>query len=207
VALEIEFEDDDSADPEQPEDRAVPVSRVLMPRPAVMLVPAAAVVIATAVAGLNLGLTAEQSRSRALLHLAPDDSYSYGALPSAGSPTATGSVERTILLRVLNDGPLPVTVLGGTLYAPDIAASRLVPDAGGVVRPGAVGALRAVARISCGGGAQEGADATFAEVSFATVADIELRTADGQVRHVRIIVQQYSGYDTLYECGLANSRT
>ena len=207
MALEIEFEDDDSGDPGRPEDPGRPRRRVVLPRPAVMLALTAAAVSATAVAGLNHGRTAEQARSSASLHLAPNNSYLVDLLPAPGSPTAAGSAERAILLRILNDGPRAVTFLGGTLYAPDIAASRLVPEAGGVVRAGAVGALRAVARIDCGGGRREGADATFAEVSFATVADIELRTADGQVRRVRIIVQQYSLYDTLHECGFTASRT
>ena len=203
MALEIEIEDGDADDAEPAESERVghgPTRRrwgpfaaqvLPTPRPRPLLAVAAVAVAAAAAAGLDFGRTAQQARASAALNLAPSDAYTIDALPF-DPPADRNSVERTILLRVLNDGPRPVTVLGGTLYSPDIAVSRLVPEAGGIVRPGGVSTLRTVAMVSCGGSPHEGADATFAEVSFATVADIELRTADGQVRRVRIIVEQYS---------------
>ena len=216
MALEIEFEDDDAADGEPAEGERLehgPSRRRwgaygrALPGPRLLLAATAAAVGITAAAGLDLGREAQQARSRAALFLAPSDSYVIDALPAA-PPTAESTDERTILLRVLNDGPRPVTVLGGTLYGPDIAASRLVPDAGGgALKPGAVGALRAVSQVACGGGPHEDTDATLAEVSFATVADIELRTADGLVRRVRIIVQQYSPLAELDVCGFPGPRS
>jgi hypothetical protein len=37
-------------------------------------------------------------------------------------------------------------------------------------------------------------------VSFATVADIEVRTADGRVHWVRIIVEQYNRHEAQDSC-------
>ena len=216
MALEIEFEDGDADDAEPAESERVghaparrwwnPYAAKVLPTPGprALLAVAAVAVAAAAAAGFDFGRTAQQARASAALNLAPSNAYIIDALPSDAPPSSPlpdrSSVERTILLRVLNDGPRPVTVLGGTLYSPDIAVARLVPEAGGVVRPGGVSTLRTVAEVSCGGGPHEGADATFAEVSFATVADIELRTADGQVRRVRIIVEQYSTRGALGSC-------
>lgn len=217
MALEIEFEDGDAADGEPAASERVesgasrgrwgayaqslPVPAPV-PGPRLLLAATAVAVGVTAVAGLDFGRAAQQDRSRAALNLAPADSYTIdtpatGPLPDGAQGDA---VERAIQLRVLNDGPRTVTVLGGTLYSPDIAVSRLAPDADGVVRPGGVGTLRTVALVSCGGGVHEGVDATFAEVSFATVADIDLRTADGRVHRVRIVVEQYSTHGTQGSC-------
>lgn len=210
MGLEIEIEDADAADAEPGESERVehgpPRGRwgaygqgLPVPGPRVVLGVTAVAVAVTALVGLDYGRTAQQARSRASLGLAPSDSYVIDALSDA-APAVGNTVERSIRLRVLNDGPRPVTVLGGTLYSPDIAVSRLVPEADGVVRPGGVGTLQTVADVSCGGGSHEGVDATFAEVSFATVADIELRTADGRLRRVRIIVEQYSTHEALDSC-------
>jgi len=210
VALEIEFEDGDAADAEPAQSERIehgPPRRrwgaygqaLPVPGPRLLLAATAVAVGITGFAGLDFSRTAQQARSSATLNLAPADSYIIDALP-AGPPADGNTVERAILLRVLNDGPRPVTVLGGTLYSPDISVSRLVPDAGGVVRPGGVSTLRTVALVSCGGGLHEGVDATFAEVSFATVADIELRTADGQLRRVRIVVEQYNTHEAQGSC-------
>jgi hypothetical protein len=213
VGLEIEFEDDDSAAAESHEDGErrrswpwTPLHRyAVAPSPGLVVAVTAAAVAVTAVTGLNFGRSAQQDRSRALLHLAPSDSYLVDAASAASAPSAhavatANGVDRTIRLRVLNDGPEPLTMLGGVLSSPDIALSQLVPDGGAVLKPGAVGTLRALAHFVCGGGPREGTDATFAEVAFATVADIRVRTVDGQARSVRIIVQQYSTTSAMAEC-------
>jgi hypothetical protein len=205
--------------------RRTPLPRVVaLPRPGLVLAVSVAVVGVAAAAGLNIGLTAPQDRARVALHLASSDSYLVDAPsqpvpvplaiptpapgPASGRPTGplatrsgTTHVDRTVWLKVINDGPRAVTVLGATLSSPDLAASRLVPEGAGVLKPGAVGTLRGRAQFSCGGGLREGADATFAEVAFATVADIEMRTADGRLHQVRIIVEQYSADLVQAECG------
>lgn len=209
MGLEIEFEDEDSAEAEAEfEAERAPYQGAPRRRWALALTATAAAVAVTAVAGLDIGRTAQQARSRAILRLAPSESYVIDALPASSPSPAEGSgVERAVLLRVLNDGPRPVTVLGGTLSSPDFATVRLLPDAGGALKPGGVGTLRAVARLACGGGPGEGTEATFAEVSFATVADIDLRTSDGLSHRVSIIVQQYNALAMFIACGLPGSRT
>jgi hypothetical protein len=209
VGLEIEIEYDDSADAEWADERARPSRRRrAMPfapslRPGLVLGASVAVVGAAAVAGLAFGLTAPQDRSRVALHLASSESYLVDAQPVAAA-RGTDRGDRTVWLKVVNDGPRAVTVLGATLSSPDLAASRLVPDGGDdILKPGAVGTLRGLARFACGGGTHEGLDSTFAEVAFATVADVELRTADGRAHQVQIIVEQYNAQLSLDECGQA----
>jgi hypothetical protein len=163
---------------------------------------AALVLGAASTAGFLAGRTAQQDRATLRLHLGPVDPYVIVPipLPADQSPAQrlatpwTDTFDQPVMLTLVNDGPDPVSLLGATLTAPQFRTLTLTAGSAGSAQlaPGGISVLRGRAHIVCGDyPALTIADA-LAAPQVATVAQISVRTADGETRRETLQVDRYS---------------
>jgi hypothetical protein len=162
---------------------------------------AALVVGAASAAGYTAGRTAQQDRAAALLHLAPVNPFTVAeiALPPATESVQqmlatpwTDEFDQGVALSLVNDGPEPVTVLGGTVTAPEFKAAALTPVKGGSIPSGGISTLRGRAHFVCGDYPVGVPGTVPASPRDSTIAHLTVRTADGVVRTLTLQVDRYS---------------
>jgi hypothetical protein len=204
VPVEIEFEPDESPEQAWPERAGAPGAEQLGGQPAwrasvspvrvpARLAVAGAVLAAACASGFMAGQTAQRDRHAVSVHLAASRPLVIDPVPDTSGETNaqllatpwTGAFDRAIALRVVNDGPDPVTLLGGTLTAAQISPAVVLP-AGRVLAPGAAQTLRARAHFDCVEYPQR-LSATDARVTE-TAVHLGVRTADGAPHQVTLLV-------------------
>ena len=168
----------------------LPLSSGLLFQVGVLLT--AFVVGASAVAGFQLGRAAPQKRSTVALHLAGGRTYLFGPAPVPRDSAWSDTVERAVSLTVVNDGPDPLTVVGGKVTGPLVHADFALPAGGLDLAAGATATVHAAAKVDCRAVFEPlfltGGDPS----SLDTVADFGVRTLDGQARHTRLTVDMDS---------------
>ncbi|MBS2961717.1 hypothetical protein KGA66_01565 [Actinocrinis puniceicyclus] len=169
---------------------------------------AALVLGAASTAGFTQGRQAARDRAATVLHLAPVGPFVIDSPPSPPTDVRqllatpwTDAVDEHVTLRVVNDGPDPVTVLGAQVTASQFAPATLLPAAPGgataattttTTAPGGVSALGGVAHFVCG---------DFPSVDpVATVARLTVRTADGGTRSQTLMIDRFSDIEEQRVC-------
>jgi hypothetical protein len=147
---------------------------------------------ASSVAGYQLGRAAPGNRSIVALHLAGGRTYQLGPAPAPRNAAWSDTAERSVSLTVVNDGPDPVTVVGGTASGPLVHADFALPAGGLDLAAGATATLHAAARVDC----RPVFEPLFMTVddpsSLDTVADFGVRTLDGRAHRTRLTVDPAS---------------
>jgi hypothetical protein len=200
VPLEIEFEPEEGPGPSWPDEPGAPGPEQLgappptwwrAPRLRVLLYAAFAVsgvVVTTAfTTGFAAGQTAQRDRHIVAVRAAANNPLVIDPVPTTSGQTTAqqlatpwaGAFDREVAVTVVNHGPDPVTVVGGTLIAAQISPAAAFP-AGEVLVPGVERTLRTRAHIDCVDYPVHLSPTNTAAI--AATAHLDLRTADG-VRH------------------------
>lgn len=207
MSVEIEFEPDEGAGSFWPDTAGalgaehlgvqVPFRRAADPRILFVarLVLAGAVLAAACVAGFLAGQRAPQDQRAVAVHIAESNALTIDPVPRPefrGGPLATpwtGTFDRSVALSVVNTGPDPVTILGGTIIAPQITSGGTLPT-GEVLAPGAGRTLRTRAHFDC-------VDyplrvSATSESATETTARLDIRTVDGASHRVTLLVDPFN---------------
>lgn len=206
VPLEIEFESDGDAGPIWPDAAGALGAEHLATQPPVWgrsdartlfrarLVLAVAVLVTACVSGVLAGRKAPENHHTVAVRVADVNPLTIDPVPAvearSGSPATpwTGTFDRSVALTLVNSGADPVTILGGALIAPQISPSALLP-AGEVVAPGATQTLRTRAHFDCVNYPLH-VSAT-SESATETTASLDVRTLDGTVHRVSLLVDAF----------------
>jgi hypothetical protein len=142
----------------------------------------------SAVAGFVTGRTAEQNRTLVELHMTGGDAYKIDETTVSDSGQWTDTFVRQASLSLVNDGPDPVTVLGGAISGPYEHGRFGLPRAGTKIAAGATVTLHAATTIDCRGvfGALKLNNGTSSPLN--TVADFDVATADGHTGRTDMLV-------------------
>ena len=221
MSVEIEFEPDEGAGgPLWPDTvgalgaeqlgMQVPSWRKSDPRTLfiVRLVLAGAVLAAACITGFLAGQKAPQNQHTVAVHVADANPLTIDPVPEVNPrgamlPAAwTGSFDRPVALAVVNSGPDPVTILGGAIIAPQIASGGTLP-AGVVLAPDARRTLRTRAHFDC-------VDyplhvSATSESATETTARLDIRTADGTLHRVSLLVDPFNVSIERAVCGRVQS--
>lgn len=157
---------------------------------------------AASTAGFLEGRFAARDRALVRLHLAPVNAFVIEPLAPQPSDVRqllatpwTNTFDRHLTLNVINDSPDSVALLGAQITAPQFGTAKLIPvSSSAPTAPGAVTALRGVARFVCG-------DLPPVD-PVATVARLTIRTADGHTRVQSLMVDRFSDVEEADVCGV-----
>jgi hypothetical protein len=168
------------------------------------LVLATAVLLAACVTGFLAGRKAPENHRTVAVHVADINPLAIDPVPEA-DPTLNGAItpwsgvfDRSVALTVVNAGPDPVTIVAGTLIAPQLSPGAPLP-AGEVLAPGAEKTLRTRAHFDCVDYPLHVSptDVTATE----TTAQLDVRTVDGTLHRVTLLVDAFNVVIDSAVCG------